>query len=121
MAFFNNSEDNNDENLVDSTSTDNESLIGDTNESLVSITSEEEKPNDIIEVTPEEDPVSVEKGELEFNKNNRENYEKLMEDSSTKKDDYWDSNNVFVKLLLLILGIIIIGGVVYYVFSYMGS
>ncbi len=62
-----------------------------------------------------------EKGELEFNKNNREYSEKLMEDASINRDGYWDSNNVFVKILLLVLGLIIIGGVVYYVFTYMGS
>lgn len=68
-----------------------------------------------------ENASSVEKGELEFNKKNREDYEQLMEDSSTNKDGYWDSNNIFVRLLLLILGIIIIGGVVYYVFTFMGN
>lgn len=63
----------------------------------------------------------VEKNELDFNKKNREEFEKLMEDSSTNKDGYWDSNNIFVRLLLLVLGIIIIAGVVYYVFTYLGS
>ena len=62
-----------------------------------------------------------EKGELEFNKNNREYSEKLMEDASINRDGYWDSNNVFVKILLLVLGLNTIGGVVYYVFTYMGS
>ena len=68
-----------------------------------------------------EENKEVEKGELEFNKKNREDFEQLMEDSSTNRDGYWDSNNIFVRVLLLILGIVIIGGVVYYVFTYMGS
>ena len=122
MAFFNNTENDNN-NLIDTQSQESntENLLDNSNEPLVGITSDEEKPDDIIEVTVEENSEPVEKGELDFNKNNRENYEKLMEDSSTKKDDYWDSNNVFVKLLLLILGIIIICGVVYYIFAFMGS
>lgn len=76
-----------------------------------------EEDNNLIENNDD----SVEKGELEFNKNNREYSEKLMEDASINRDGYWDSNNVFVKILLLVLGLIIIGGVVYYVFTYMGS
>lgn len=76
-----------------------------------------EEDNNLIENNDD----SVEKGELEFNKNNREYSEKLMEDASINRDGYWDSNNVFVKVLLLVLGLIIIGGVVYYVFTYMGS
>ena len=62
----------------------------------------------------------VEKGELEFNKANREASEKLMEEASTNKEGYWDSNNIFVKLLLLGLGIIIILGAAYYILKYMG-
>ena len=50
------------------------------------------------------------KEELEFNKRNREDYEKLMEESSTNLDGYWDKNNIFVKLFLLVLLIIIVGG-----------
>ena len=71
-------------------------------------------------VSEEENQINN-KGELDFNKNNRESFEKLMEDSSVNKDGYWDSNNIFVKLLLLILGVIIICGVVYYVFTYMNN
>ncbi len=48
--------------------------------------------------------------ELEVNKKNREAYEKLMDESSTKLDGYFDKNNSFVKLLLLVLLVIIIVG-----------
>ena len=59
--------------------------------------------------------------ELEINRKNREDYEKLMQESSTNLDGYWDVHNPFVRLLLLILGIIIILGVVYYFMAYFGS
>ena len=61
------------------------------------------------------------KEELEFNKQHRENYEKLMQDSSTKLDGYWDKKNPFVILLLVILGAIIVLGVAYYVLTFLGS
>ncbi|MBR6136978.1 MAG: hypothetical protein IKQ06_02340 [Bacilli bacterium] len=48
--------------------------------------------------------------ELEINRRNREDYEQLMADSSTKLDGYWDKNNWFVRLLLLVLLIIIVVG-----------
>ena len=56
--------------------------------------------------------------ELEVNKENREEYEKLMQDSSTQLEGYYDKKNPFVILLLLILGSIIILGVIYYVVAY---
>lgn len=59
--------------------------------------------------------------ELEFNKKNRENYETLMTESSTKLDGYWDKNNPFVMLVLLILGVVIVVGLVYYVLAYLGT
>lgn len=71
-------------------------------------------------IEEENNTESVEKGELEFNKANREASEKLMEEASTNKEGYWDSNNIFVKLLLLGLGIIIILGAAYYILKYMG-
>ncbi len=88
-----------------------------------------DEKNSYIEVTNEEEnnteqnenTSTGEKKELDFNKKNREDFEKLMEDSSTNKDGYWDSNNIFVRLLLLVLGIIIICGVIYYVLTFMGS
>ena len=51
-----------------------------------------------------------EKKELEINRLNREDYEQLMADSSTKLDGYWDKNNWFVRLLLFVLLIIIVVG-----------
>ena len=59
--------------------------------------------------------------ELDINKKNRENYENLMQDSSTNLDGYWDKNNAFVKLILLILGIVIIVGAGYYICVFLGS
>lgn len=59
--------------------------------------------------------------ELDVNKKNREDYERLMKDSSTNLDGYWDKNNAFVKLLLLVLGIIIVVGAGYYILVFLGS
>lgn len=59
-----------------------------------------------------------ENDELEVNKKNREDFETLMQESSTKKDAYWDSNNPAVKIVLLIIGTIIIVGSAYFVFKY---
>lgn len=56
--------------------------------------------------------------ELEVNKEKREEYEKLMQDSSTQLEGYYDKKNPFVILLLLALGSIIILGVIYYVVAY---
>lgn len=50
------------------------------------------------------------KEELEFNKRNREDYEQLMEESSSKLDGYWDKDNLFVKFLLLGLLVVIVVG-----------
>lgn len=61
------------------------------------------------------------KEELEFNKKNREEYEKLMEESSTKLDGYWDKNDPIVKIILLILAVIIVGGLLYYVLPNLGK
>ena len=60
-------------------------------------------------------------GELEINRQNREEYEKLMKESSTQLDGYWDKNNWFVKILLFVLlGIIIVGSIIVFA-GYMGS
>lgn len=48
--------------------------------------------------------------ELEVNKKNREDYEKLMKESSTNLDEFWDSKNILVKLILLFLLIVIVVG-----------
>ena len=59
--------------------------------------------------------------ELEINRRNREDYEQLMADSSTKLDGYWDKNNWFVKILLLVLfAIIVIGSIIVFA-GYFGT
>lgn len=60
-------------------------------------------------------------GELEFNKRNREDFEKLMKESSTNLDGYWDKNNPFVKIILLILGVLIIAGAIFYITAYLNK
>ena len=59
--------------------------------------------------------------ELDINRRNREGYEQLMRESSTKLDDYWDSNNPFVRALLLGLLIFIAIGAIIIIGSYMAS
>jgi len=59
-----------------------------------------------------------EKDELEVNKKNREDFENLMQESSSKKDAYWDSNNPAVRIVLLIIGTIIIIGSAYFIFKF---
>lgn len=56
--------------------------------------------------------------ELEVNKKNREEYEKLMEESSTKLDSYYDKNNIFIKIILISLLIFIVLGCAYYIFLF---
>lgn len=53
---------------------------------------------------------NLQQEELDVNKKNREDYEKLMKESSTNLDGYWDRNNIFVRLILFVLGVIIIVG-----------
>lgn len=71
---------------------------------------------DLLEETNQDD-----NNELEVNRKNREDYEKLMQESSTNLDGYWDRKNPFVKFLLIGLALIIVVGVIYYVFSYMNQ
>lgn len=59
--------------------------------------------------------------DLDFNKKNREDYENLMADSSSKLDGYWDKKNPFVILILVILLAIIVVGSIYYISVYMGK
>lgn len=47
---------------------------------------------------------------LDVNRKNREDYEQLMQESSTKLDDYWEKDNIFVKILMVVLLIAIIIG-----------
>ena len=56
--------------------------------------------------------------ELEFNKQKREDYENLMQESSTNLDGYWDKNNPIVKIILLVLAAVIVFGVIYYALAY---
>ena len=62
--------------------------------------------------------MNEDKDELDINKENRENYEKLMEESSTNKDMYWDKNNPAVRIVLLVIGTIIILGSAYFIIKY---
>ena len=62
-----------------------------------------------------------ENNELNVNKEKREEFEQLMQESSTNLDGYWDKQNPFVRLLLLVLGLIIVAGVVYYGIAYFGK
>lgn len=57
--------------------------------------------------------------ELEFNRKNREEYEELVEKSSSDLSGYWDKNNIVVKSILTLLGIAIGVGFFYYFFTYM--
>ncbi len=65
--------------------------------------------------------MSGKKDELEFNRKNREDYEKLMNESTTQLDGYYDKNNVFVKLLQLVLLVIIAVGSFIILSMYFGS
>ena len=65
--------------------------------------------------------MNEENNELEINKKNREDFEELMNESSTKKDMYWDSNSPAVKIVLLMIGIIIVLGVAYFIIKYMNQ
>ena len=71
----------------------------------------EDQEEHIIDVTTE----------LDINRKNREGYEQLMRESSTKLDDYWDSNNPFVRALLLGLLIFIAIGAIIIIGSYIAS
>ena len=62
-----------------------------------------------------------ENNELNVNKEKREEFEQLMQESSTNLDGYWDKQNPFVSLLFLVLGLIIVAGVVYYGIAYFGK
>ena len=59
--------------------------------------------------------------ELDINRRNREGYEQLMRESSTKLVDYWYSNNPFVRALLLGLLIFIAIGAIIIIGSYIAS
>lgn len=71
----------------------------------------EDEEEQVIDVTTE----------LDINRRNREGYEQLMRESSTKLDDYWDSNNPFVRALLLGLLIFIAIGAIIIIGLYIAS
>ena len=51
--------------------------------------------------------------DLEVNKKNSDDYEKLMKDSSTDLDRYyWDRGNPAVRIVLLILLVVIVVGAI---------
>ena len=62
--------------------------------------------------------MNEEKEEVDINKKNREDFEELMKESSTKKDMYWDSNNPAVKIVLLVIGAIILVGSAYFIIRF---
>lgn len=59
--------------------------------------------------------------ELDVNKKNREEYEKLMDESKSKLDSYYDKDNIFIKILLVVLFIIIVLGCIYYLGLYLNK
>ena len=58
---------------------------------------------------------------LEVNKKNSEEFEKLMDNASTNLDSYWDKNNPILKIFLLILLVIIVLGAIYYITAWNAS
>ena len=52
--------------------------------------------------------------ELEVNKINREQSEKIMNEGSRNLDNYWDIHNPVVMIILGILGFIVVVGAIYY-------
>lgn len=74
----------------------------------------EEVVEELKEQPQEEDNKQV--LELDVNRKNREDYERLMDESSTKLDDYWDKNNLFVRILLIgLLIVIAIGSIITFI------
>ena len=61
------------------------------------------------------------KEELEFNKKNREDFENLMQESSTNLDNYYDKKNPIVQVFLFVIGIFILIGIAYYVLLYLSN
>lgn len=58
---------------------------------------------------------------LEVNKKNSEEFEKLMNNASTNLDSYWDKNNPILKIFLLILFVVIVLGAIYYISAWNAS
>lgn len=53
--------------------------------------------------------------DLDVNKKNSEELDKIMTNASKKYDDYFDKKNPIVKAILIALGVIIVLGGVYYI------
>ena len=66
-------------------------------------------------------PENNDNKELDFNREKRENYEKLMKESSTNLDGYWDKNNLLVKFILIVLGLVILIGAGYIFYMYFNT
>lgn len=66
-------------------------------------------------------PENNDNKELEFNREKREDYEKLMKESSTNLDGYWDKNNLLVKFILIVLGLVIVIGAGYIFYMYFNT
>ncbi len=66
-------------------------------------------------------PENNDNKELDFNREKRENYEKLMKESSTNLDGYWDKNNLLVKFILILLGLVIVIGAGYIFYMYFNT
>ena len=66
-------------------------------------------------------PENNDNKELDFNREKRENYEKLMKESSTNLDGYWDKNNLLVKFILIVLGLVIVIGAGYIFYMYFNT
>ena len=64
---------------------------------------------------------NISKNELEFNKKNREDFENLMQESSTNLDNYYDKKNPIVQVFLFVIGIFILIGIAYYVLLYLSN
>lgn len=59
--------------------------------------------------------------ELETNKKNLEEFDKVMTNASKKYDSYLDRNNVFVKIILYALLLFILIGCLYYGILWFGN
>lgn len=57
-------------------------------------------------------------GELDVNKKNSEEFERLMDNAANKHDSYWDKGNPVVKVILWLLLIFIVLGTLYYIISW---
>ena len=66
-------------------------------------------------------PENNDNKDLEFNREKREKYEKLMKESSTNLDGYWDKNNLLVKFILIVLGLVIVIGAGYIFYMYFNT